>query len=214
VIVAGGDVEESDIARVPDAELVIAADAGAVALERRGLVPDLLVGDLDSVEAATVERLVARGTRVERHPPDKDASDAELALQRAIEAGAGEILLLGLLGGERLDHELAGLLLLADPDWASLELEVARGGTLVRSLRGPGWVELRGTVGDWVSLLPIGGDAVGVRTSGLRWALTDETLSLGRSRGLSNEIVAQPASVRLTNGLLVVVETQRKEGNT
>lgn len=214
MIVAGGDVEESDIARVPDAELVIAADAGAVALERRGLVPDLLVGDLDSVEAATVERLVARGTRVERHPPDKDASDAELALQRAIEAGAGEILLLGLLGGERLDHELAGLLLLADPDWASLELEVARGGTLVRSLRGPGWVELRGTVGDWVSLLPIGGDAVGVRTSGLRWALTDETLSLGRSRGLSNEIVAQPASVRLTNGLLVVVETQRKEGNT
>ena len=65
--------------------------------------------------------------------------------------------------------------------------------------------------GDTVSLLPMGGDALGVTTAGLRWQLADATLRAGRSRGLSNEIVEAPASVSIDRGALLVVETAREE---
>lgn len=66
---------------------------------------------------------------------------------------------------------------------------------------------LGGAVGDLVSLLPVGGDAAGVSTNGLRWPLDRETLAIGRSRGLSNVVDAAPASVSLESGVLLVIET-------
>jgi thiamine pyrophosphokinase len=176
-----------------------------------GVRPDLLIGDLDSVDPDLVVRLAAAGAAIERHPVDKDASDAELALDRAIGSGADEVVVLGALGGERLDHELANLLLLADPSWQVPNLRVVRGGTVVRAVHGGEGLSVLGAIGDLVSLLPIGGEAEGVRTVGLRFPLGGESLALGPSRGLSNVVVDHPASVSLERGTLLVVETATEE---
>jgi thiamine pyrophosphokinase len=173
----------------------------------------VVVGDLDSADPADIARLEAAGTRLERHPEDKAASDAELAIEHVVAAGADEVVVLGLLGGLRLDHELAALLLLADPALQGREVRAVRGGTTVRALHGGGSLRLAGRPGDLVTLLPVRGDAVGVTTSGLRWALDDELLRFGRSRGLSNEITDAPASVRLRSGVLLVVEIEREGGH-
>jgi len=207
VVVASGELAESDAAWLDDADLVIAADGGAASLDRFGRAPDVLVGDLDSVEPGLVARLAAAGTTVERHPVDKEASDTELAIEMAVGAGAEAVVLLGAVGGPRLDHELANLLLLADPALAGHDVRAVRGGTRVRAVNGGERLGLEGSSGDLVTLLPVGGDATGVTTEGLRWPLDAATLRLGRSRGLSNEVVKQPASVRLTGGTLLVVET-------
>lgn len=207
VVVASGDLDRRDAALLESADLVIAADGGASAVERLGRAPDSLVGDLDSTDPALVERLAAAGTRIERHPTDKEASDAELALEAAFAAGAGETVLLGATGGDRLDHAVANLLMLADPALAGRDIRIAHGPTTVRVLRGGERMVLVGAAGDLVSLLPIGGDAAGVRTEGLRWALDGEPLAFGRSRGLSNEVRTAPASVTLDAGTLLIVET-------
>ena len=207
VVVASGDLDPRDAAVLDGADLVIAADGGATALERLGRVPDRLVGDLDSTDPGLVDRLAAAGTQVERHPTDKDASDAELAVAVAVEAGADETVLLGAMGGERLDHAVANLLMLVDPALAGRDVRLVHGPTTVRVLRGGERMALTGGDGDLVSLLPIGGDADGVRTEGLRWALDGEPLANGRSRGLSNEVLTAPASVTLEAGTLLVVET-------
>jgi len=208
VIVAGGDAHRSDARWLADADLVIAADGGAAFLEAVRRRPDVLVGDLDSVDAALAERLAAEGVGVERHPAAKDATDAELAIDRAVTAGARRITVIGALAGERLDHELANVLLLADRAWyeATDDLRLVRAGTTVRAVRGPGRLEIEAGPGAMVSLLPLGGDATGVSTTGLRFPLDGEPLALGRSRGLSNEIVAAPASVSVGAGVLLVVE--------
>jgi thiamine pyrophosphokinase len=145
---------------------------------------------------------------IERHPADKEASDAELAIERARHLGAERIVLLGATGGERLDHELANVLLLADPRYAALDLVLVAGPVTAHALHGRERLELEAATGDLVTLLPVGGDATGVRTAGLRWALDGATLVLGRSRGLSNEVVAAPASVELASGTLLVVTTK------
>ena len=206
VVVASGDLGAGDARWLDGASAVIAADGGALLLDRLGRVPDRLVGDLDSISAELLASLTAAGVAVDRHPSDKDASDTELAVEAAIAAGATEIVLLGAAGGTRLDHELANVLLLVDPALAGLDVRLVRAGTTIRGLFAGHRLALGGAAGDLVSLLPIGGDAARVSTDGLRWPLESATLHIGRSRGLSNEVVAAPASVSLERGTLLVIE--------
>ena len=209
IVVAGGNAAPQDAALLSGADLLIAADSGAHWLDRAGVPPDLVIGDMDSIEPALLQRLAAQGTEIERHPADKEASDLELAVSRAAAAGADEVVILGALRGDRLDHELANLLLLVDGEWDGIDLRVVRGGTTVRSLRAGSRRELGGAAGDLVTLLPVG-DAAGVRTDGLRYPLVGETLRSGRSRGLSNEVEQAPASVSLDSGTLLIIETRKE----
>jgi thiamine pyrophosphokinase len=206
VVVGHGDVLPSDRAAIDAKDYLIAADGGAIALERWKLLPHLVVGDMDSLGDAGVERLARQGVPVAKFPAAKDESDLELAVAQAIAAGATEIVLLGALGGERLDHETANLLLLADPGYDGVRIEARRGTLRIRAVRGGGSLSL-GPLGAVVTLLPVNGDAEGITTEGLRFPLHDETLRFGRARGLSNEVESLPATVRLRKGSLLVFET-------
>ena len=207
VVVAHGDVLPSDRAMIGEKDFVVAADGGALALERWRLLPHLVVGDMDSLGDAGVERFARQGIAVTKFPATKDESDLELAVAQAIAAGATEIVLLGALGGERLDHEAANLLLLADPGYDGVRIEARRGTLRIRAIRGEGSLSLAGPVEALVTLIPVSGDAEGVTTEGLRYPLRDETLRFGRARGLSNEVDSLPAKVTVRKGSLLVFET-------
>jgi thiamine pyrophosphokinase len=210
IVVAGGNAAPEDAVQLTGAEMVVAADSGAEWLESCALLPDLVIGDMDSIDPVLLERLASSGVQVERHPEEKDASDLELAVSYAMAAGASEVVILGGLRGERLDHELANLLLLVDRRWDGVDVRIVRGGTTVRVLRGASRCELGGVAGDLVSLLPLDGDATGVRTDGLRYPLVGQVLLSGRSRGLSNEVEHAPASVSLDGGTLLIIETRKE----
>jgi len=211
-VVAHGDVLPSDRAVIDAEDYVVAADGGAFALERWKILPHLVVGDMDSLGEAGVERMARKGIPVAKFSAAKDESDLELAVAQAIEVGATEIVLLGALGGDRLDHETANLLLLADPGYDSVRLEARRGALRIRPVRGAGSLSLAGPVGALVTLLPVNGNADGVTTQGLRFPLRDETLRFGRARGLSNEVASLPATVTVRNGSLLVFETPQGGG--
>ena len=207
VVVAHGDVLPSDRSVIGAKDFVVAADGGAFALERWKLLPHLVVGDMDSLGDAGVERYARQGIPVAKYPATKDESDLELAVAQAIAAGATEVVLLGALRGERLDHEAANLLLLADPGYDGVRIEARRGNLRIRAVRGKGSLALAGPVGALVTLLPVSGDADRVTTEGLRYPLRGDTLRFGRARGLSNEVASLPATVSLDKGTLLVFET-------
>ena len=212
VVVADGEPTPEDAELVHAADLLIAADGGSRWLETLGVAPHVVVGDLDSLDPATIARLRLAGARVEDHPIDKNESDTELAVEAAIDAGADRVVVLGALGGSRVDHELANVLLLADPA-LSADVRLRRGTTTIRALTGAATLTLDAGAGATVTLLPIGAGAVGVTTHGLRYPLEDEPLAVGRSRGLSNVVTQSPASVSLRAGTLLVIEVgNEKEG--
>jgi thiamine pyrophosphokinase len=195
-------------------DLIVAADGGATYAEALGLrAIDLWVGDGDSLSPAALETLRRSGVPVELAAADKDESDTELAVLAAIDRGASRLTILGAFGGPRLDHALANVLLLAHPRLHDRSAVLLAPTVRVTLIRAPGpdgrpaLLSLAGRPGDLVSLLPLAGPAGGVTTSGLRYALDDETVEVGPARGLSNVRVESTATVSLRVGSLLVVET-------
>lgn len=214
LVVADGDVDREllDTFACTAGTLLIAADGGARRVLEAGLVPDVVVGDFDSLPPAERERLVAAGVELRVAAPDKDESDMELCLLAAIASGTRRIVVLGALGLVRPEHSVANLLLLADPRLDGLAVTLAgRGSRIFRTgtADGAGAAEVTGETGDLVSLFPLGEAVEGVTTHGLRFALADETLPVGPSRGLSNELLGTTARVTSRRGRLLVIHTRR-----
>ena len=209
VIFAGGTYRAGKASQkaIANADMFIAADSGAATALRLGHVPAYIVGDFDSLDKQLAEQLRARGSSSISAAVEKDETDTELAVQLAIEQGATEIILLGALGGERFDHTIANVLLLAGYD--NVPFKIIDGSSTCWLLRGPGSTTIEGQTGDLLSLFPLAGDATGIHTRGLYYPLRGETLRFGKPRGVSNELTGEQAEVSLESGLLLVIHTQR-----
>jgi thiamine pyrophosphokinase len=172
---------------------------------RLGITPDVVVGDLDSYDPALIADLLASGVEVRRYQHHlKMETDTELAMLAALEWHPEIVILLGGIGG-RLDHSLANILLLTHPQLAPIDIRIIDGNQQV-SLAKPGrWNDIAGDKGDTVTLLPLKGEAQGVRTEGLHWPLYGETLPPGRGRGVSNLIDEPGARVWVEVGQLLIV---------
>ncbi|MBK5289305.1 MAG: thiamine diphosphokinase [Acidimicrobiia bacterium] len=204
IVAAGGDPpDEIWLDTLPRDGLVVAADSGLAHVYALGLAPDIVVGDFDSVDPAQLDRATRDGARIERHPTDKQATDLELALDVALDAGATELTVIG-LGGGRTDHHLAGLAALADPAWAPMRIIALVGTDRIHVVHHD--VTVTGRVASIVTLLAVGGPARGVTTTGLRWALQDAELSATSTLGVSNEIVTSPATVSVRGGTLFLIQ--------
>ena len=158
VVVSGaGPLGPGAVRVVPEGAPVVAADAGADHARAAGLSPSLVVGDFDSIETDPT------GVRSERHPPDKDATDLELALDAALTFEPRRLLVLS-APGERLDHLAGELALLASPRFAAVEVDARFGDAAVCVVRAER--RLVGKTGELVSLFPVHGPAVGVPPRG------------------------------------------------
>lgn len=208
VVVAGGDAPSAvDVERLDAIHMVIAADSGADTALTVGLPPDLVIGDLDSIDADVLRRLENAGATIDRHPPTKDAGDLELALDAAEAAEATHITVVG-GGGGRLSHLLVNAALVAvDRTGVAVRWMTPRAD--VHVLQGGATVTVEGMTGDLVTLLPVGSEATEVTTTGLRWALDAATLDPGSSRGLSNELTGTTATVGLGDGTVLVIHERR-----
>jgi thiamine pyrophosphokinase len=184
------------------ADLLIAADGGALPLLRLDRLPRLVIGDLDSLDSASQATLLERGVELRRFPREKDETDLELALAHAATSGATTIDILGALGG-RWDHTLANVALLGLTELRGRRVRLLDARQELFLVRDS--AALEGQAGDTVSLLPLTPTARGVTTHGLLYPLQDATLHYERARGVSNVLLEPPGRVSLRDGLLLVV---------
>ncbi len=211
VIVTGGATGDDAFVRgqCAGANLLIAADAGALVLERLGIVPDLAVGDFDTAGPALVARLAASGIPTETHPVAKDYTDTHLAIAIAIARSATEIVVLGALGGPRYDHMLATALSLAAPTFADVRILLEDPLHTMLVLRPGESVALHGVPGEYVSLLALTEEVTGVSGDGLLYPLPT-TFRLGDNIGVSNELTTPDATVSVSGGMLLVIHARQR----
>ncbi len=186
-------------------DYIIAADGGTRYLDQMGLQPDVLIGDLDSTSPEIVEKLNIAGKLVEKHPAAKDETDLELALFHSLSMNPEKILIVGGSGG-RMDHALANVLLLLQPQFEKVDIMLDDGIEQAFIIRDS--CAITGKPGDIVSLLPISPIVEGVKTVDLEYPLDYEKLDLGETRGISNVMLRDKAVVTIKSGLLLCIHTR------
>ena len=209
VVIGGGALSERAVAAIRPAAVVIAADSGMDHALAAGLRPSVLVGDLDSISAAGRMWAYAHEADIDEHPTDKDLTDTEIAIARAIAVDdVHHLLLIGGVdeaGERRLDHQLATILALGHPALGALHSVQAVLGDTALSIVHPGChVVLDVEEGQLFSLLAMHGPCSGVTVTGARWPLTDATLTGTEARGVSNE-AGDRTDVHVAAGVLTVV---------
>ncbi len=188
-----------------DRPFLIAADGGADAARALGLVPDLVVGDFDSVTSETRRAFEAKGVAFE-HIADQETTDLSKAIRTALGRGFHGLCLLAATG-DRTDHVLGALGLLYEYG-QTCDL-VLRDDVCDIRLVAEGVHALQSPVGTTVSLEAPFGPAEGIWTEGLEYPLRGERLRMGERGGLSNRIISKPASVRVERGALLCFEVFR-----
>lgn len=182
---------------------VVCADGGANKAFAVGIVPDIVVGDLDSIAPEVQLEYERMNVMFQTHPPAKNETDLELALRLLMEEGCKRIDLIGALGG-RIDHELGNIFLL---------VELARKGVAGRILDEKQTLQvllhskhLQVEKGSLISLIPMSPQVTEITLDGLEYPLCGETLTMGFARGISNVALSNSISIAFEKGILLVVE--------
>lgn len=184
-------------------DTIICADGGVKHAVFFGLKPEVVIGDFDSTPKSLQKKLKQQKIPLLTYPADKDETDSELALSYAIEKGYKEIIIFA-ADGDRTDHMLANMLFFASLTNVSILVIKQKEKLFFVSQS----LLLTGKKGDTVSLLPLQKDAIGIVTKGLQYALQNETLFFGKPRGVSNVMTGKKATIRVTKGMLLVIQQQ------
>lgn len=214
IIFANGLIEgyEAVLDLIEKDDVIIGADGGSLHCLRLGLTPHFLIGDFDSLSEAELSHFAEKGARIIRHPARKDFTDLELALLHAKNLGATQIWVFGGLG-LRWDQTLANLLLPASTELMDVNIRLVDGRQELIMLHSGRKLSIQGKSGDFVSLIPVSGDAHGVTTTGLEYPLDNETLYLGSTRSISNILIKTSGTVSLLQGSLLCVIIHQPRDN-
>ncbi len=213
VIISGGRIERDFALSFLKNEIfdqIIAVDNGLKFLHENQIRPTWIVGDFDTAAPELVEYYQRQtDIPIRRFNPVKDSTDSQIAIELALELGSSEITILGGTG-TRLDHVLGNIqsLMLARKKGVSCIILDAY--NRIRLMDGVVHLKKSEQYGKYVSLLPLTTEVTGVELRGFKYELTDYTFTSTGSAGLgvSNEITAEIAEIRIKTGIFVLIESR------
>lgn len=184
---------------------VAAADGGARNCLSMNIFPDIIIGDLDSINAGVLSILNNRADSPAKfisHKKNKDECDTQLAVDYLINSGFEKILITGVFG-DRADHSFANILLLANPAYLGRDLKIITLNSEIfvtdKSM------EITGHPGKRISLFSLSPFTYFKKTEGLKFSLKNEKLLFSPVRGISNEFTSQTAKIEITGGMILVI---------
>ncbi len=206
IIFANGDPSDSDVVRhwTAQADLIIAADGGTRNALSVGVLPHVVIGDLDSLDEADRAQLDRSGVQLIVYPTHKDYTDLELALRHAQKQQATEIVIFSALGG-RWNQSLANLMLLTLPELAQVPTRIIDHHLSIQVVRDR--AAISGQAGDTLSLIALKGDAHGVTIEGCEYPLNEATLPFGATLGISNVLTQNIAKITVKQGQILALHT-------
>ena len=200
VIFCAGDFKEP-IELIRDEDVLIAADGGLVYAQMLGLVPNVILGDFDSLG------YVPQGAEV--YPVEKDDTDCMLAIKKGFDLGCDTFIIYGGMDGDRVDHTVA--------NFQALHYIAQRGGTgilvgnrQIATVLRNGSMQFPPCFVQYLSIFCMGGDAKGVTIRGMQYEMEDGTLTADMPLGVSNCFIRKKATISVRDGALLLIW---KQGN-
>ncbi|MFF2911251.1 thiamine diphosphokinase [Paenibacillus sp. NPDC057934] len=206
VIWAGGELSPEHLNVLDEEDFIIGADRGALFLINHGITPDLAVGDFDSVSPEALQEIRNRSREIITCDAiDKDLTDSELALDLALNRSPSSILMLGVTGS-RIDHMLASIQMMTLALQRQVSCSIMDSHNYLTLTGSQALVEDRGFA--YVSLLPLTPEVTGITLEGFQYPLSNATLKLGHSLGVSNKLLAASGTVTIESGLLLIIQSK------
>lgn len=178
---------------------IIACDGASDFMKAAGVIPDVIIGDLDSVKPATLKYFTRKNVVIKK-AEDQNRNDLEKAIMFALSKNFRDINIIG-IGGNRLDHTLNNLSILKKFG-GKAKIRIYENGFVGEMICKSTEFECR--TGAIVSLIPLP-KAVGITSRGLKYPLRDTTLELGVKEGALNEADGDFVSINMKNGALLVL---------
>ncbi|WP_165000661.1 thiamine diphosphokinase [Xylanivirga thermophila] len=196
-----------DISGIKDAiksyDYIICADGGARYAYAGGIIPDVILGDFDSLPEDILEYYKTKDILIKTYPKEKDETDSQIAVDMAISMGADRVTLIGALGS-RLDHSYANIMLLCRLKNHGIDGCIIDSNNIITVSNDV--LIINGEIGGYVSLLPLGEDTYIEYTKGLRYPIFDKKLPLDFPYGISNEFIENTAMVKIISGWVVAIK--------
>jgi thiamine pyrophosphokinase len=185
--------------------IIICADGGANYFQDHEVIPHYVIGDFDSISAELLQTFKSRQVTIEQHPQEKDHTDSELALQKAIDLGATEIIFLGCLGGSRVDHLLANLGMLEKCLNLGISAVFKDDVQVITIIDKP--TKLFGIYGEYFSLQAYGTIVKNLNIVGAKYNLQNYDLKISDAKTISNEFVGNEVAISFTAGKLLIIRS-------
>lgn len=210
VIFVNGNLSDIGQAKniIEKEDCLIATDGAARHIIKLGLVPNVIIGDMDSISPNLLEQSHLSPTILIKYPIKKDKTDFELAVDYCLENKFEEIIIFGVLG-DRIDHLIANILLITkiQSEKRSTKIKIIENKKETYVLNEK--IEISGQIGDELSIIPISSKLEGVVTRGLEYRLDNETLSLGSTRGISNIFNSSLITIEVKKGVALVIHLRK-----
>ena len=205
IIIAGGTPPSKKLLtkEITRNSIIIAADSGANCLYKYKITPDYLIGDLDSIDSKALNFLANKNIPIERYPCDKDLTDAELALKKALELKAKKIIFLGCLGGKRIDHLLGAFGLLLECSNLNIDAALKDDNQIVTLLKKS--TTIYGKRGAIFSLQAYGETVSKLNIIGSKYTLKNHSLKMGDALTISNEFQNKKVQIQFKSGKLLLI---------
>lgn len=207
LIIGNGNIANTRIIQnilKPD-DVILCCDGGSKYLFEEGIIPHYIIGDLDSSIPQIIQFFETKGVIFKKFNRKKDETDMELCIDFAISLGASQIIILGGIG-TRLDHTLTNINLLIKAENSNVKATIIDDNNEINIISSS--IQINGKKGDLISLIPISTTVNGISTSGLEYPLTNATMTIGKSLGVSNVLEDIKANISIKDGYLLVIKSR------
>ncbi len=204
IIISNGSVEDKAFYEeyLKTANFIICCDGGANVAYNYGFLPDLILGDFDSIDKDVLEYFRIKNVEILEFPREKDKTDTQIAVEYLAERGFDEIVMLSCTG-RRIDHVLANITLLYYLLERNIKGLIVDNNNIITMTKDK--IKIEGKKGHILSLLPYTKTVKGISTKGLYYTLKDGSMEFGNPYGVSNVIIEDEAIVEVEDGVLLVI---------
>lgn len=204
LIVLNGKILDLNRLRVvgKEVDFILSADGGTNHCLEASLIPDLVVGDLDSISEESIQIIKKNGIPIEKFPVKKDKTDSELASDYVIDKGFKDITIMGAIGN-RMDHTLANILLLTKLTEKGIKGRIIDGNNTIYLVEDE--LTLENQAGFYVSVIPITNSGILISLKGFEYELENTEIKFGSTLGISNRIVKNKGIVKVHKGRGLVI---------
>lgn len=204
-IFGNGLLSGENLKEAKNYDYLIATDLASLKLINKGIIPDLAIGDFDSVSKKDLEFLKRQISNISAYPSEKNYTDLELAVNKAIKLKPGAIDIFGVTG-TRVDHLLAAVFLLEKIVSSAISAKIIDRNNEIFLVKNSTSL-LKSADYTFLSLIPLNQEVM-VSIKGTKYELANKKINRGQTIGISNEITGKFCQITVHQGILIVIRSK------